>query len=178
MPLYVFYSASTFLKSLNAQTLMYFHPSKQLFFKICDRLQLKESATCPGFKDAFRLIKESFSQSVCATVCLHPEKEGALMFVHFALLYTVREILNTSQLSCVNPWMSIQLSVCPFRACCLPTCLLAASSVHSRIELCLYLTAASRPWDDQKWTRRVWANAPQRLKTETDLLRLSTMGSS
>lgn len=100
------------------------------------------------------------------------------MFVHFALLCTVREILNTSQLSCVNPWMSIQLSVCPFHACCLPTCLLAASSVQIRIELCLYLTAASRPRDVQEWTWRVWATAQQRLKTETDLLRPSTMSSS
>lgn len=100
------------------------------------------------------------------------------MFVHFALLCTVREILNTSQLSCVNPWMSIQLSVCPFHAYCLPTCLLATSSVHRRIELCLYLTAASWPRDDQEWTRRVWANAQEHLKTKTDLLRLSTKGSS
>lgn len=67
------------------------------------------------------------------------------MIVHSALLCRVRDILNTSQLLSVNPWMSIQLSVCPFHACCLPTCLLASSSVQSKIELCLYLTAASRP---------------------------------
>lgn len=152
-----------------------------IFLKyMCERLQLKASATCSGFKDALRLIKESFSQWKCSAVCMcsHPEKEGALMFVHSALLCTVREILNTSQLLCVNPWMSIQFSVCPFHARCLPTCLLAASSVCGRIELCLYLTAASRPWDKQKWTQHVWATAQQRLKTETDLLRLSTMGPS
>jgi len=100
------------------------------------------------------------------------------MIVHSALLCRVRDILNTSQLLCVNPWMSIQLSVCPFHPCCLPTCLLAASSVQSKIELCLYLTAASRPRDGLEWTRRVWATTQQRLRIKTDLWGQSTMGSS